>query len=103
MEVALHEPDIITFSESSHEEVTEEVAELLGMNHVRCPSGGNWPGTLLSRHELIESQNVSLGGQRPKELFTRHRGRATIKLPSGDPLVVHSAHLRPTTDGTIRL
>ncbi|HBJ38772.1 MAG TPA: hypothetical protein DDZ51_29280, partial [Planctomycetaceae bacterium] len=47
MELALHDPDIINFSESPEEELTKEVAELLGMNHVRFASGGNWPGTLL--------------------------------------------------------
>ena len=103
MELALHEPDIINFSESPKEELTKEVAELLAMNHVRFPSGGNWPGTLLSRFEIIDSQNAPLDGERPKELFTRHWGRATIKLPSGDPLIVHSAHLYPTADPTIRL
>jgi endonuclease/exonuclease/phosphatase family metal-dependent hydrolase len=103
MELALHEPDIINFSESPKEELTKEVAELLGMNHVRFPSGGNWPGTLLSRYEIIDSENVPLGGERPKELFARHWGRATIKLPKGDPLIVHSAHLYPTADRTNRL
>lgn len=103
MELALYDPDIINFSESPREELTKEVAELLGMNHVRFPSGGNWPGTLLSKFEFTESQNAPIKGQRPKELFTRHWGRATVKLPSGDPLIVHSAHLYPTADPTIRL
>lgn len=103
MELALHEPDIINFSESPKEELTKEVAELLGMNHVRFPSGGNWPGTLLSRHEIIDSQNAPMKGERPNELFTRHWGRATVKLPNGDPLIVHSAHLYPTADPTVRL
>ncbi len=103
MELALYEPDIINFSESPSKELTIEVAELLGMNHVRFPSGGNWPGTLLSKFEITESQNVPMKGQRPKDLFTRHWGRATIKLPNGNPLIVHSAHLYPTSDPTIRL
>ena len=103
MELALHEPDIINFSESPSEKLTKEVAELLEMNHVRFPSGGNWPGTLLSKFEISESQNVPLKGGRPKDLFTRHWGRATVKLPNGDPLIVHSAHLYPTADPAIRL
>ncbi len=103
MELALHDPDIINFSESPNQELTKEVAELLGMNHVRFPSGGNWPGTLLSKFEIIDSQNAPMKGERPKELFTRHWGRATIKLPSGDPLIVHSAHLYPTAEPTVRL
>nr|WP_236649538.1 endonuclease/exonuclease/phosphatase family protein [Rhodopirellula sp. SM50] len=103
MELALHEPDIINFSESPHEELTKEVAEHLGMNHVRFPSGGNWPGTLLSNFEIIDSQNAPMSGERPKELFTRHWGRATVELMNGDPLIVHSAHLYPTADPMVRL
>ena len=103
MELALYDPDIINFSESPSEKLTKEVAELLEMNHARFPSGGNWPGTLLSRFEITESQNAPMKGERPKELFTRHGGRATVKLPNGDPLSVHSAHLYPTADPTVRL
>jgi len=103
MELALYEPDIINFSESPSEDLTKEVAELLGMNHVRFPSDGNWPGTLLSRFEITESQNVPTDCERPKELFTRHWGRATIKLPNDEKLIVHSAHLYPTADPKIRL
>ncbi|QDV51377.1 endonuclease/exonuclease/phosphatase family protein [Gimesia fumaroli] len=103
MELALYEPDIINFSESPSEAVTKAIAKVLRMNHVRFPSGGNWPGTLLSRFEITDSENVPLGYERPKDLFTRHWGRGTIKLPNGAPLVVHSAHLYPVADPTIRL
>jgi endonuclease/exonuclease/phosphatase family metal-dependent hydrolase len=103
MELALYEPDIVNFSESPSEAITKEVAAHLGMNHVRFPSGGNWPGTLLSKFEITESANAPLGRERPKELFTRHWGRATLKLPTGDPLIVHSAHLHPADDPATRL
>ncbi len=103
LELALYDPHIVNFSESPSEAFTREVAERLGMQHVRFPSGGNWPGTLLSKYEILDSENTPLGYERPKELFTRHWGKATIKLPSGDPLVVHSAHLYPVEDPTIRL
>jgi endonuclease/exonuclease/phosphatase family metal-dependent hydrolase len=103
MELALYRPDVVSFSESPSEAIAKEVAELLGMHHVRFPSGGNWPGTLLSRFEIVESQNVPLGYERPKDLFTRHWGKGTIKLPNGEPLIVHSAHLYPVPDPTIRL
>lgn len=102
-ELALYQPDIINFSESPSEAVAKEVAQHLGINHVRFPSGGNWPGTLLSRFEIIDSENVPLGKERPKELFTRHWGRGTVKLPNDEPLIVHSAHLYPGPDPTIRL
>lgn len=103
LELALYQPDIVNFSESPSEAFTKEVAEYLGMHHVRFPSGGNWPGTLLSRFEIIDSENTPLGYERPKDLFTRHWGRATIQLPAREPLVVHSAHLYPVEDPTIRL
>ena len=103
MELALYEPDIVNFSESPSEAVAKEVAKYLGMNHVRFPSGGNWPGTLLSRFEITDSENVPLGYERPSDLFTRHWGRGTVQLPSGEPLVVHSTHLYPVADPTIRL
>lgn len=103
MELALHEPDIVNFSESPSEDLTRQVAQRLGMHHVRFPSGGNWPGTLLSRYEILESENVPLSGGRPDDLFTRHWGRATIKLPAGETLIVHSAHLYPGGDPAIRM
>lgn len=103
MELALYEPDIINFSESPTESIAKEVAKHLGMNHVRFPSGGNWPGTLLSKHEITSSENVPLGYERPKDLFTRHWGRGAVKLPNGESLIVHSAHLYPVADPTVRL
>lgn len=103
MELALYEPDIINFSESPSEEIAKEVAGYLGMNHVRFPSGGSWPGTLLSKFEITDSENAPLGYERPKELFTRHWGRGTVKLPNDESLIVHSAHLYPVADPTIRL
>ncbi len=103
MELALHEPDIINFSESPNEQLTKEVAALLGMNHIRFPSGGSWPGTLLSKFAIIESQNAPVKGERQVDLFTRHWGRAAIRMDGGDSVIVHSAHLYPTADPTRRL
>jgi endonuclease/exonuclease/phosphatase family metal-dependent hydrolase len=95
-ELALYEPDIINFSESPSEDVIKQIAERLSMNYVRFPSGGKWPGTLLSRFEIAEPKNAPVvGGERPKDLFTRHWGRAKVKSPGGD-LIVHSAHLHPS-------
>jgi len=103
MELSLHEPDVINFSESPSEMIAKEVAGYLGMNHVRFPSGRNWPGTLLSRFEITDPSNVPLGYERPQDLFTRHWGRGTVQLPSGEALTIHSAHLFPGPDPTIRL
>ena len=102
-ELELHAPDIICFSESPSESITRDIAERLGFHHVRFPSGGSWPGTLLSRFKITESQNVPLGFQRPPKLFTRHWGRAELLIPDKTTLVVHSAHLYPTADPVNRL
>lgn len=102
-ELALYEPDIVNFSESPSEALTKEVAALLKMNHVRFTSGGSWPGTILSRHEITDSENTPLGKERPKDLFTRHWGRAVIQLPWAEKLIVHSAHLYPHADPTVRM
>jgi len=105
MELELHQPDLINFSESPAEALALHVADRLRMNHVRFPSAGHWPGTVLTRHGILESQNVPLAGGRPRpeELFTRHWGRAVLRLPERETLVVHSAHLMPGPDPAVRL
>lgn len=103
-ELARYQPDIINFSESPSEAITKGIAERLKMHHVRFPSGGSWPGTILSRYEILESKNTPvLKGERPADLYTRHWGRAAIQLPGEERLIVHSAHLFPTTDPERRL
>jgi endonuclease/exonuclease/phosphatase family metal-dependent hydrolase len=104
-ELALYEPDIINFSESPGEKIVADIAERLGMNHVRFDSRGKWPGSLLSKYEIVDPQSVPLaaGETAPDDLFTRHWGRAAVKLPSGDSLLVHSAHLHPSPEPDTRL
>ena len=104
-ELAKYSPDIINFSESPTDAVTKEIARHLGMNYVRFPSAASWPGTILSRGNIFEPQNVPLRFERPKDLFTRHWGRATtvLPLPSSESIIVHSAHLYPFADPTRRL
>ena len=95
-ELALYEPDIINFSESPPESVIKEIAGHLNMNYVIFPSGGNWPGTLLTRFKIVESANAPVAsGKRPEDLFTRHWGKAVLQLPAGKTIAVHSAHLYP--------
>jgi len=90
--------DIITFQESPAEWVIAEIAGRLRMRHVFFPSGGNWPGAVFTPHEIVEAKNCPIvGGVRPKDLFTRHWGRAVLKTPLGE-LVLHSAHLHPSDD-----
>ena len=102
-ELALYSPDIVTLSESPSERTTQRVAELLQMHHVRFPGGGHWPGTLLSRFPILDSSDVPLNKPRPNDLFTRHWGRAVLRIADGVEWIVHSAHLFPTADPAIRL
>jgi endonuclease/exonuclease/phosphatase family metal-dependent hydrolase len=102
LELALYEPDIINFSESPEESLVKEIADRLGMKYVYFPSGQNWPGALLTRFEIVSSNNCPVvGGERPKELFTRHWGMAEIRTPNGRSIIVHSAHLRPGAEPEI--
>ena len=93
LELALHQPDIVTFQESPSEKKVAEVATLLDMNYAYFRGG--FPGTIMTRHEILESTNCPLvEGTRPKDLFTRHWGRAVIQREEGE-LVVFTAHLHP--------
>lgn len=72
------------------------------MSHVFFPSGGQWPGALLTRFEIVDSANVPLlRGPRPDDLFTRHWGKAVVQGPGEASIVVHSLHLHPN-DTAIR-
>ncbi len=94
LELALHEPDIITFQESPSEAMVAAIAKALGVNHTYFPGG--FPGAVLTPHEIIESENCPLvQGPRPRELFTRHWGRAMLRV-NGERLPIYSAHLHPS-------
>lgn len=96
LELSLYDPDIIAFAESPDQSVTDEIARLMEMNVTYFPSGGYWPGTLFSRFEILDAENVPLvEGTRPEDLFTRHWGRATLRLSASETLTVYSAHLYP--------
>lgn len=102
MELSLYRPDIINFSEAPKEPVVAEIAQLLKMRYVYLPSGGKWPGAILTRHEIIRSAPASnLRSSDDKTLFTRHWGMAELKIAGGQTVIVHSAHLHPS-DGAIR-
>ena len=93
--------DVITFAESPAEWVVKEIADRLGVRHLFFKSGDAYPGALMTRLEIIEWANCPVvGGERPKDLFTRHWGRAVVRTPLGD-VVVHSVHLHPS-DNAIR-
>jgi endonuclease/exonuclease/phosphatase family metal-dependent hydrolase len=109
MELALHQPDIITFQESPREHTVAFIAKELDMHYGFFPSGYQskrkdsigFPGAVISRFRISEVVNCPLSGkERPKDLFTRHWGRAVLES-SGTKLVLYSAHLHPS-DETVR-
>jgi endonuclease/exonuclease/phosphatase family metal-dependent hydrolase len=93
--LAAYKPDLINFSEAPDEPIVRRIADRLGMRYAFFPSGEFWPGAILTRFEIIEHRNCPITeGTRPKQLFTRHWGRATLKTPFGE-VAVHTAHLYP--------
>ncbi|MBN1342375.1 MAG: endonuclease/exonuclease/phosphatase family protein [Phycisphaerae bacterium] len=98
LELATYDPDIVTFSEAPPERTVAHIAERLGMRHVYFPTGGDWPGALLTRFDVVEHRNCPVvEGSRPEDLFTRHWGRAVLDTKGAfGKIVVHSAHLHPT-------
>ncbi len=97
LELELHEPDIVTFQESPREAVVADIAERMGMDYAYFPGG--FPGSVLSRFPIVETRNCPLAdGERPPDLFTRHWGKAVLRM-GDDDLVVYTAHLYPGQDG----
>ncbi len=96
-ELALYDPDLITFQESPAEEVVAAIARALGYRHTYFPGG--FPGAVITRFNIVESRNCPLvEGERPPDLFTRHWGRAVLER-NGRRLIVYSAHLHPSDAG----
>ncbi len=59
---------------------------------------GGFSGAILTTYEIISSENRPFQNKNlnnPKELFTRHWGKAKLRLPNGKIITVHSAHLWP--------
>lgn len=102
LELALYQPNIISFSEGPSEEVLAKMAAMIGYNYTFFPGAidgkGKFPGAVLTNYEILSSESrpfVDKENNNPKELFTRHWGKAKLRLPSGKTLIVHSAHLWP--------
>jgi endonuclease/exonuclease/phosphatase family metal-dependent hydrolase len=102
LELALYDPDIITMQEAPSEKVVAEMARSLKMNYVFFPGGeepDDNPGAILTLWDIVDSQNCPMvKGPKPKELFTRHWGRALLRTPLGE-IALHSAHLWPYGEG----
>ena len=100
LELALYQPDLVSFQEAPPEKVVASIASQLGLKYAFF--SGGWNGAVLSKYEIASPQNCPLVSwkERPKELFTRHCGRAVIRAPGGD-IRFFSAHLHPS-DGSVR-
>lgn len=100
-ELALYRPNIINFSESPGAETIAEMAKILGMNYAFFPGGkdgkGKFPGAILTDFEILSSETRPFANKDHdlEELFTRHWGKAKLRLPNGRSIIVHSAHLWP--------
>lgn len=105
-ELALYEPDIVTFQEGPDEATVAEIARLLGMRQGFFASGFKssksypvgFPGAIITRFPIQEVTNRPMArSSESADLFTRHWGRAVLQY-AGGPLVVYSAHLHPSDD-----
>lgn len=94
LELSLYEPDIVSFQESPAEDKVAEIADMLGMNYVYFPGG--FPGSILTHYEIVNSENKpGRTNNSLEDLFTRHWGKAEIRLTNGASITVHSVHLWP--------
>jgi len=104
LELGLYHPDIVSFSESVLRPDADKIAEDLGFRLAYFEPGVpsfkgypiGFPGTIFTRHEILESQNCPYAGGRTHdpELFTRHWGRALLKTED-EEIAFFSAHLNP--------
>jgi len=106
--LAVFSPDIVTLQEGPSEENVARFAETLGMRYAYFPGGwkgdekypGGFPGAIVTRFEIGETQNrPSAGAPHDEALFTRHLGRAKLATPFG-PLHVVSAHFHASEHKT---
>jgi endonuclease/exonuclease/phosphatase family metal-dependent hydrolase len=71
------------------------------MNYAYFPSSkykGSYPGTIFTHYDIVNSKNRPfVGSDGSRDLFTRHWGKAEIRLPNEEMIAVHSAHLWPFT------
>jgi endonuclease/exonuclease/phosphatase family metal-dependent hydrolase len=104
LELELYRPDIVSLQESVSQDLASQLAEIMGFQHVWFPPGwpgntrypGGFPGTILTRFEILESENAPVeSGSRPEDLFTRHWGRARLRVGTED-ISFFSAHLHPS-------
>lgn len=103
LQLALYKPDIITFSEAPDEKTIAEMAGWLTMNYAYFPGAkdgkGHYPGSILTNYEIVSSENRPFVDKvnNAEKLFTRHWGKAKLRLTNGEMIMVHTTHLWPFT------
>ena len=97
LELAVYDPDLVTFQESPSENVVAQIAKHLGTHYVYFQGG--FPGSVLTKHKIVDSTNRPAASDQelPIELFSRHWGRANLDV-NGSNLIVYTAHLHPGDD-----
>jgi hypothetical protein len=78
MELALYQPDLVTFQESPSRELVARVADALGFNFTYFEGG--FPGTVMTPHEIVSSENAPLIAARP-----RRGDRPLLGAPPPEP------------------
>ena len=100
--LAKYNPDIITLSEASLGPILDTVIKELGVNHVIFPSSLSWPGVVLTKYRILQSESYSLKRKYwSKGLFTRHWGRVLLETDS-PVIAIHSLHLFPGPHPEVR-
>jgi len=103
LELSLYAPDIVSFQEAPTEETVAAIADRMGMRYAFFEPGISsfpgypigFPGAIITRYTIVESENCPLvQGSRPKDLFTRHWGRAVLETDT-EQLAFFSGHLHP--------
>lgn len=94
--LAPFEADIVTLCESPDPAVSEAIAAALGLRCLTFPSPRDWPGTLMTRLEVVSVDEQP--ARASDDVFTRHRGVARLRLEDGAELALHSAHLHPNDE-----
>ena len=104
LELNLYHPDVLSFSESVLRPDAEKLAKDMGLRMAYFEPGVasfkgypiGFPGTVFTRHEILESENCpyAKGRTHDPELFTRHWGRALLKT-GDEEIAFFSAHLNP--------
>ena len=93
LELALYDPDIVSFQEAPAETVVAQIAEALDMRYAYFPGGVH--GAILTRYRIVDTQNRPIAGPaQPPGLFSRHWCRAVLDTDD-EELVFYGAHLHP--------